>query len=94
MSFTNSQKKKFRGVKSGMGPLFLSNDQETPCPQRHENDWRSEVVHHLTVKLFLQGHCLVRVHLIKLVWNTGVRVQLSRPQYAVHLLPHGKHLFI
>jgi hypothetical protein len=32
-------------------PLFLLNDQETPCPERHEHDGRIEVVHHLTGKL-------------------------------------------
>jgi hypothetical protein len=36
--------------------LFLSNDQETPCPERHEHDWRSEVVCHLTGKLFPHEH--------------------------------------
>jgi len=29
-------------------PLFLSNDQETPCPERHKHNERSEVVYHLT----------------------------------------------
>jgi hypothetical protein len=36
--------------------LFLSNDQENSCPERHKRDGRSEVVHHLTGKLFPQGH--------------------------------------
>jgi hypothetical protein len=35
---------------------FLSNDQETSCPERHKHDSRSEVVQHLTEKLFSQGH--------------------------------------
>jgi hypothetical protein len=36
-------------------PIFLSNKQETFCPERHEYD-RSEMAHHLTGKLFPQGH--------------------------------------
>jgi hypothetical protein len=40
----------------GMGPLFLFNDQETPCSEGHKQDRRIEVVHHVTVKLFPQGH--------------------------------------
>jgi hypothetical protein len=37
--------------------LFLSNDQETTSyPEIHEHDGRSEVVHHLTGKLFPQGY--------------------------------------
>jgi hypothetical protein len=35
--------------------LFLFNDQETRCPERHEHD-RSEVVHRRTGNLFPQGH--------------------------------------
>jgi hypothetical protein len=35
---------------------FLSNDQETLCPERHKHDSRNEVVHNLTGKLFPQGH--------------------------------------
>jgi hypothetical protein len=57
-------------------PLFLSNDQETPCPERHEHNRRSEVVHHLTVKLFPQGYeakafsiitkkCLLSTHVLQ-----------------------------
>jgi hypothetical protein len=48
MPFTNPQKKKSRRVKSGerwgqgMVPLFLFNDQEIPCPERHEHGERSE----------------------------------------------------
>jgi hypothetical protein len=37
-------------------PFFLSNDPKTPCPKRYEHDGRKEVVHHLTGKLFPQGH--------------------------------------
>jgi len=41
-------------------PLFPPNDQEIPCPERHEHDGRS-VVHHLTGKLYSLGkyakHC-------------------------------------
>jgi len=33
-------------------PLFLPNDQETPCPGRHEYDGRCEVMHHLIGTLF------------------------------------------
>jgi hypothetical protein len=36
-------------------PLFLSNDQGTLCPERHEKV-RSEVIHHVTAELFPQGH--------------------------------------
>jgi hypothetical protein len=39
-----------------MDPLFLSNDQEIPCPERHECDRRSEMVHHLIGKLLPQVH--------------------------------------
>jgi hypothetical protein len=35
-------------------PLFLSIDQETPVPKRHEHDGRNEVVYHRTGKLFPQ----------------------------------------
>jgi hypothetical protein len=35
-------------------PLLLSNDQETPCPERHEHK-RSEMMHDVTGKLFPQG---------------------------------------
>jgi hypothetical protein len=35
-------------------PLFLSNNQETPCPKRYKHDGRSKVVHCLTRKLFPQ----------------------------------------
>jgi len=42
-----------------MGPLFLSNDQETPCPEKHEHDRRSEVAHHVIGKLFPQGRDIV-----------------------------------
>jgi len=35
----------------------------------------------------------VRMHLIKLVSNTGAGFQLYRPQNAIHFLPHGEHLF-
>jgi hypothetical protein len=58
----NDPEEKSRGINSeergdqGMGPLFLSNDQETPCPERHKHDRRSEVVHHRTGKLFPQGN--------------------------------------
>jgi hypothetical protein len=60
MLFINSQKKnpvvKFEELGGqGMVPLFLPNDQETPCPEKHEHDGRW-VVYHLTVKLFPQGH--------------------------------------
>jgi len=49
------QEKKSRAVKSGeLGqgigpPLFLSNNKETPCPEKHEHDRRSEVMHHVTL---------------------------------------------
>jgi hypothetical protein len=33
-------------------PLFLSNDQETPCPEKHEHEGRSEVMHHLSGKMY------------------------------------------
>jgi hypothetical protein len=33
-------------------PLFLPNNQETPSPEWHKHDGKSEVVHHLTGKLF------------------------------------------
>jgi hypothetical protein len=32
-------------------PLFLSNNQETPCPERHKHNGRSEVMHYLTGRL-------------------------------------------
>jgi hypothetical protein len=36
-------------------PLFVSNDQESTSPERHQHSGRNEVVHHLTRKLFSQG---------------------------------------
>jgi hypothetical protein len=36
--------------------LLLSNDEEATCPKRHEQSRRNKVVHHLTAKLFPQGH--------------------------------------
>jgi hypothetical protein len=36
-------------------PFFLSNDQETPSPERYEHNGRNELGHHLTGKLFPQG---------------------------------------
>jgi len=36
--------------------LFITNDQEIACPEKHEHDGRGEVLHHLTEKLFPQGH--------------------------------------
>jgi hypothetical protein len=39
-----------------LGPVFLSNDQETPWSERHEHEGRSKVVHDLTEKLFLQEY--------------------------------------
>jgi hypothetical protein len=62
MSLTNPQKKKSKGVRSGeqvapgTEPPILSNDQETPCPERHEHKGRSKVVHVQTGKLFLQKY--------------------------------------
>jgi hypothetical protein len=40
----------------GMGPLFLSIDQETSCPERHKYDRRTEVRHRVSGRLFPQGH--------------------------------------
>jgi hypothetical protein len=37
-------------------PHFVSDDQETPCPQRQKNEGTGEMVHHLTGKLFPQVH--------------------------------------
>jgi hypothetical protein len=34
----------------------LSSDKERPCPHRCKHGGRSEVVHHVTGKLFPQGH--------------------------------------
>jgi len=31
-------------------PIFLSNDQENSCPERHEHEGRSGMVHHVTGK--------------------------------------------
>jgi hypothetical protein len=36
--------------------MFLSNAQETPCPERHEHEGRTTMVHDLTGKLFLQEY--------------------------------------
>jgi hypothetical protein len=36
--------------------FFLPNNQETPCPERHEHSGKSEMMHHLTGKLFPQRH--------------------------------------
>jgi hypothetical protein len=59
--FYKPLEEKSRGVKCGdegareWVSFFLFNAQETPCPKRHRHD-KSEVVHHLTGKLFLQIH--------------------------------------
>jgi hypothetical protein len=56
------QKKKTRRVNSGeqeglrVDPLFMYNNQETSCLERNERNRRSEVVHHLTGKVFWQRH--------------------------------------
>jgi hypothetical protein len=62
MSFTNPGRKnpeesnvEDEGAKE-WAPLFLSNDQELACPERHEHGRRSEVVCHLMGKLFPQGY--------------------------------------
>jgi hypothetical protein len=39
-----------------MDPLFIYNNQETSCLERNEHNRRSEVVHHLTGKVFWQRH--------------------------------------
>jgi hypothetical protein len=39
-----------------LGPMFLFNAQETPCPERHEHKGRSKVVYDLTGKMFLQEY--------------------------------------
>lgn len=41
-----SQLWRLRGPGDG-GPLSITNNQEAPCPERHEHNNRSEVVHHL-----------------------------------------------
>jgi hypothetical protein len=49
----NSEKSNLENEGPGNFPqIFLSNDQEDPCPKRHKCDQRSEVVHHVTEKLF------------------------------------------
>jgi hypothetical protein len=50
----NSQIWLMRGARKWVS-LFLSNDEEVPCPKRHEYSLRSEVVHQLTGKLLPQG---------------------------------------
>jgi hypothetical protein len=37
-------------------PIFISNDQETPCPERQEHEGTSGVVHRLTGKEFPHEH--------------------------------------
>jgi hypothetical protein len=44
-----------KGVRNWV-PLFLYNEQEIPCPERHEYDGIIEALHHLTGKLFPQEH--------------------------------------
>jgi hypothetical protein len=39
-----------------MGLLSLENDQETPCPERHELDEINEMVPRLNGELFPQEH--------------------------------------
>jgi len=61
MSFTDLKKEnpeESAGEQRGqrLGPLILSNNKETPCPERHEHDGRSGVVHHLTGKIYPQVH--------------------------------------
>jgi hypothetical protein len=50
----SSQIGRVRGAREWVLLLLLSNDQEIPCPERHKHSWRSEMVHHLTAKLFPQ----------------------------------------
>jgi hypothetical protein len=38
------------------GSPFLSNDQQTPCSERHKHEETSTVVHYLIGELFPQGH--------------------------------------
>jgi hypothetical protein len=38
------------------GSVFLSNDEETSCQERHEHEGRNKVVQDLTGKLFLQEY--------------------------------------
>jgi len=40
----------------GNGSPFSYPTLETPCPEKHEHDGRSGVVHHVTGRLFPQGH--------------------------------------
>jgi hypothetical protein len=59
MSFTNPQKKKSKGVRSGEQEgqgigLSLPIQRTGNCPGRHEYNGRSEVMHHPTGKLFFQ----------------------------------------
>jgi hypothetical protein len=61
MTFTKPQKNPKKSNPENVGaveyvPLFLSNDQEASCPERHEHDGRSGVVHHVTGKPFPQEH--------------------------------------
>jgi hypothetical protein len=37
----------FRTRDQALGLLFLANDKEIACPERHEHDGRIEMVHHL-----------------------------------------------
>jgi hypothetical protein len=46
-----------------------------------------------TYHISVHRYSLVRVNLIKLASNMGVRFQLCQPQNAIHFLPHGKRLF-
>jgi hypothetical protein len=51
-------------------PLLLSNEQDTSSLGRHEYDGRSEVVNHVTGKLFPQGHDIVlEYHMAWQIWT-------------------------
>jgi hypothetical protein len=80
MSFTNSKKKNNseeshlvnEGARESI-PLFLSNDQKTRCPGRHEHNRLSEVVYDVTRKLFLQGHDSKQCSALNELWMDKVQ---------------------
>jgi hypothetical protein len=58
MYFTNPQRKESNFDNKGAREwvlLFLSKNQETSCPERHERDARNEMVHHLVGRLPMEA---------------------------------------
>jgi len=87
-------------------PSFVSNDQVTSCPERNEHN-RSEVVHHLTGKLFPQGLTQRKVSieslfihlsqhitllLIGAIWFRYTQLNFVKCRCSISALPATEHI--